>query len=71
MDDDISVGGNNGAGGLGDAYLKFVNVSRFLKLPKDSLSVRVGQFELDLPVTQARSYNLSPYDIYRRPISGR
>jgi hypothetical protein len=64
VDDDISVGGSNGAGGLGDAYLKFVNVSRFLKLPKDSLSVRIGQFELDLPVTQARSYNLSPYDIY-------
>jgi hypothetical protein len=66
VDDDISVGGNNGAGGLGDAYLKFVNVSRFLKLPKDSFSVRVGQFELDLPVTQARSYNLSPYDIYQQ-----
>jgi len=64
VDDDISVGGSNGAGGLGDAYLKFVNVSRFLKLPKDSFSVRIGQFELDLPVTQARSYNLSPYDIY-------
>jgi hypothetical protein len=66
VDDDISVAGQNGAGGLGDAYLKFVDVSRFLKLPKDSLSVRVGQFELDLPVTQARSYNLSPYDIYQQ-----
>lgn len=66
VDDDISVGGSGGAGGLGDAYLKFVNVSRFLKLPKDSLSVRIGQFELDLPVTQARSYNLSPYDIYEQ-----
>ena len=65
VDDDISVAGVNGAGGLGDAYLKFVNVSRFLKLPKDSLAVRVGQFELDLPITQARSYNLSPYDIYQ------
>jgi hypothetical protein len=64
VDDDISVAGSNGAGGLGDAYLKFVNVSRFLKLPKDSFSVRIGQFELDLPVTQARSYNLSSYDIY-------
>ena len=60
VDDDISVGGSNSAGGLGDAYLKFVNVSRFLKLPKDSISVRIGQFELDLPITQARSYNLSP-----------
>jgi hypothetical protein len=64
VDDDISVGGDNGAGGLGDAYLKFVDVSRFLKMPKDSLTVRAGQFELDLPFTQARSYNLSPYDIY-------
>jgi hypothetical protein len=66
VDDDISVAGQNGAGGLGDAYLKFVNVSRLLKLPKDSLSVRIGQFELDLPFTQARSYNLSPYDIYQQ-----
>src|ERR1700739_3021003 len=65
VDDDISVAGTNGAGGLGDAYLKFVDVSRFLKLPKDSLSVRAGQFELDLPITQARSYDLSPYDIYQ------
>jgi hypothetical protein len=66
VDDDISVAGQNGAGGLGDAYLKFVDVGRFLKLPKDSLSVRAGQFELDLPFTQARSYNLSPYDIYQQ-----
>jgi len=66
VDDDISVSGSNGSGGLGDAYLKFVNVGRFLKLPTDSFSVRVGQFELDLPVTQARSYNLSPYDIYQQ-----
>ena len=64
VDDDISVGGNNSNGGLGDAYLKFVNVSRFMKMPTDSLSVKVGQFELDLPVTQARNWNLSPYDIY-------
>ena len=64
VDDDISVSGDNSSGHLGDGYMKFVNVSRFLKLPKDSLSVRAGQFELDLPITQARSYNLSPYDIY-------
>jgi hypothetical protein len=64
VDDDISVSGDNSAGGLGDAYLKFVDVGRFLKLPRNSFSVRVGQFELDLPFTQARSYNLSPYDIY-------
>jgi hypothetical protein len=66
VDDDISVSGDNAAGGLGDAYLKFVNIGRFMKMPKDSLSLRVGQFELDLPFSQARTYNLSGYDIYQQ-----
>jgi hypothetical protein len=64
VDDDISVSGANANGTLGDAYLRFGNVSRFLKLPADSMTLKVGQFELDLPFTQARSYNISPYDIY-------
>ncbi len=64
VDDDLSVAGANANGGLGDGYLKFINISRFFKLPTDSLSLRVGQFELDLPFTGARSINLSPYDIY-------
>jgi hypothetical protein len=64
VDDDISVAGDNAAGGLGDGYLKFVNFGRLLKLPTDALSIRAGQFELDLPFTQARNINLSPYDIY-------
>lgn len=64
VDDDISVGGANANGGLGDAYLKFVNIGRFLKLPTDALSLRVGQFELDLPFSQARTWNLSGWDIY-------
>ena len=64
VDDDLSVSGSNANGGLGDGYLKFVNVGRFLKLPTDAFSVRVGQFELDLPFSQARSINLSGYDIY-------
>ena len=34
-------------------------------MPTDSLSLRAGQFELDLPFTQARSINLSPYDIFQ------
>src|SRR5271167_2292635 len=63
-DDDISVAGANANGGLGDGYLKFVNIGRFMHLPKDALTFRVGQFELDLPFTQARSYDISPYDIY-------
>jgi len=64
VDDDISVAGQNSNGGLGDGYLRFVNVSRFLRMPKDSLTLRVGRFELDLPFTQARTHNLSPFDIY-------
>jgi hypothetical protein len=64
VDDDLSVSGANSNGGLGDGYLKFVNIGRFLKLPTDALSLRVGQFEPDLPFTQARSINISPYDIY-------
>jgi hypothetical protein len=63
VDDDISVGGTPD-GGLGDGYLKFVNIGRFLKLPTDALSLRVGQFELDLPFSPARSWNLSGWDIY-------
>lgn len=64
VDEDISVGGDNTAGGLGDGYLRFVNIGRVFKLPKDALHLRVGRFELDLPFTQARSINLSDYDIY-------
>jgi hypothetical protein len=64
VDDDFSVGGANANGGLGDGYLKFVNVGRFLKLPTDALSLRVGRFELDLPYSQARTWNLSGWDIY-------
>jgi hypothetical protein len=64
VDDDISVSGKNANGGLGDGYLRFVNIGRLLKLPTDALHLRVGRFELDLPFTQARTYDISPYDIY-------
>jgi len=63
-DDDISVAGANANGALGDAYLRFRNISRFLKLPTNSLNLRVGQFELDLPFSQARTWNLSGWDIF-------
>src|SRR6202045_548043 len=69
VDDDLSVGGSAN-GGLGDGYLKFVNMGRLFKLPTDSLSLRIGQFELDLPFTGARSINLSPYDIYSEATIG-
>jgi len=70
VDDDLSVAGANANGGLGDGYLRFVNLGRLAHLPQDSLSLRVGQFELDLPFTQARSINISPYDIYSQTNTG-
>ncbi len=68
VDDDISVAGANANGGLGDGYLKFNDIGRFLKmpnmkLPDNALNLRVGRFELDLPVSQARTWNLSGWDI--------
>jgi hypothetical protein len=64
VDDDISVAGANGNGGLGQGYLKFVNIGRLLKLPDHALNLRAGQIELEIPFTQAFSIWASPYDIY-------
>jgi hypothetical protein len=64
VDNDISAGGSNSAAGLGDGYLKVNDIGHYMHLPKDALNVRFGQFELDLPFTQARSINLTPYDVY-------
>jgi hypothetical protein len=64
IDDDISTGGSGGAGGLGDGYLKYNDLGRFFHLPTNSLNVRFGQFELDLPFTQARTIYLSDFDVY-------
>src|SRR6202521_1741780 len=64
VDNDISAGGANGGAGLGDGYLKFNDLGHALGLPKDTLNLRMGQFELDLPITQARTINLTPYDVY-------
>jgi hypothetical protein len=64
VDDDLSVAGANANGSLGDAYLKFHDIGHFLKLPTDSLNLRVGEFELDLPFSQARNLNLSGWDIF-------
>jgi hypothetical protein len=64
VDNDISVSGANANAGLGEAYLKFVNIGRLLKLPANSLNLRVGQMELELPFTQSKSIWISPYDIY-------
>ena len=64
IDDDISVGGANADGGLGDGWLKYSDLGHGIGLPKNALNVRFGQFELDLPFTQAKTIYLSPYDIF-------
>jgi hypothetical protein len=64
VDNDISAGGDNASAGLGDGYLKINDIGHYIGLPKDTLNVRMGQFELDLPFTQARSIDLTGYDIY-------
>src|ERR1039457_822153 len=64
VDNDISAGGANAAAGLGDGYLKVNDLGHYVGLPKDALNLRMGQFELDLPFTQARSIDLTSYDIY-------
>src|SRR5208337_2882285 len=64
IDDDISAGGSGGNGGLGDGWLKYNDLGRVFHLPKDTLNVRFGQFELDLPFTQARTPYLSGYDVF-------
>jgi hypothetical protein len=67
IDDDISVSGANANGALGDGWLKYSDLGHGIGLPKNALNVRLGQFELDLPFTQAKSIYLSPYDIYGEP----
>lgn len=64
IDDDISAGGSGQAGGLGDGWLKYNDLGRFFHLPKNTLNVRFGQFEPDLPFTQARTPYLSGYDVF-------
>jgi hypothetical protein len=64
IDDDISTGGSGADGGLGDGYLKYSDLGHGFGLPRNSINVRFGQFELDLPFTQARSVYPSDYDIY-------
>ncbi|KAA6456269.1 hypothetical protein DYQ86_26090 [Acidobacteria bacterium AB60] len=64
IDDDLSTGGSGAAGGLGDGYIKANNAFSFLHVPQNDMNVRYGQFELDLPFTQARTINLTDYAIF-------
>ena len=64
IDNDISTSGSGANGGLGDGYLRYNDLGHIFGLPKNALNVRFGQFELDLPFTQARSIYPSSYDIF-------
>lgn len=64
IDDDISAGATGAGGGLGDAYLRYNDLGHKFGLPKDALNVRFGQFELDLPFSQARTIYPSAYDVF-------
>jgi len=64
IDNDISSNGSDAMAGLGDGYLKVNDLGHYIGLPKDTLNLRMGQFEIDLPITQARTINLTPYDVY-------
>jgi len=64
VDDDISAAGSGANGGLGDGYLRYNDLGHIFKLPKNALNVRFGQFELDLPFSQARSIYPSSYDVF-------
>jgi hypothetical protein len=63
IDNDISAAGSGANGGLGDGYLK-LDVGHYIGLPSRALNVRFGQFELDLPFSQARTIYPSAYDVF-------
>ena len=65
IDDDLAAAGSGANGGMGDAYIKANNfLGYYMHVPINDLNVRYGQFEVDLPFTQARTINLTPYAIY-------
>lgn len=65
IDDDLATAGSGANGGMGDAYIKANNfIGYYLHVPQNDLNIRYGQFEIDLPFTQARTINLSDYAIY-------
>ncbi len=64
IDNDISTNGSGASGGLGDGYIKANNfLGRPFHVPQNDLNIRFGQFELDLPFTQARTINLTNYAV--------
>ena len=64
IDNDLSTSGSGAGGGLGDGYLRYNDIGHIFGLPNNSLNVRFGQFEPDLPFTQARSIYPSAYDVF-------
>jgi len=70
IDNDISTGGTGAGGGLGDGYLRYNDISHVFGLPKNSLNVRFGQFEPDLPFSEARTIYPTGYDVFSQTAVG-
>lgn len=66
IDNDLSAAGSGANGGLGDGWMKYNDLGHVFHLPKNSLNVRFGQFEPDLPFSQARTYYLSGFDVFNQ-----
>lgn len=67
IDNDVSTNGSGALGGLGDGYLRYNDLGHKFGLPLNAFNVRFGQFELDLPISQARTIYPSAFDIFSEP----
>jgi len=70
IDNDISAGGSGAGGGLGDGYLRYNDIGHVFGLPLNSFNVRFGQFEPDLPFSQARTIYPSGFDVFSQTAVG-
>jgi hypothetical protein len=62
IDDDVSTGGSGPT--VAGRRLSEVQRSGALPATEGRINVRLGQFEMDLPTSQARTIYLSDYDVY-------
>jgi len=70
IDNDISTGGTGAGGGLGDGYLRYNDIGHIFGLPQNSFNVRFGQFEPDLPFSNARTIYPSGFDVLGQTVVG-
>ena len=70
IDNDLSTAGTGAGGGLGDGYLRYNDIGHIFGLPKNAFNVRFGQFEPDLPFSNARTIYPSGYDVLGETVIG-